>query len=323
MKIAVAGLALSHPRAFATIARQRGAMIDAVWDDDRDKAAVFAEQFDCAVVNSPAESAGRQPDGALVTCVSADHGRVSLPFLEAGVPTFVDKPFAVTRADLDLLCQSAARTGTPLASCSALRYARDYVALRESIRRDRLGALLGGAATVCHSITAYLQPGNTWQDEIARGGGSIVNMGIHGLEPLVALLGSGIAAVGCFSARRVLHASQSEDMAMIALQWRDGKTATVQVICASETHGYEVTIYGSKASARATAPSSAVQLLNGAALGTADHQADYGYTGTVQAMLEMFEHRTPPMPLTETREIILALLAARQSSATGRVVTLE
>lgn len=181
----------------------------------------------------------------MVSCISADHGRVSLPFLEAGIPTFVDQPFAVTRADLDRLC-AAGRPGTPLLSCSALRYPRDYVLLREGIAAGRLGVLLGGTATVCHPITAYLRPGNTWQDEIERGGGSIVNMGIHGLEPLVALLDPGLASVYCVSAKRVLPESRSEDMATIALQWRDGKTATVQVVCGAATHGYGVAVYAAR-----------------------------------------------------------------------------
>jgi predicted dehydrogenase len=323
MKIAVMGLALSHPEAFSVIARERGVTIDCVWDGDRDKADAFARRFDCAICATPEEAVQRRPDGALITCISADHGRISVPFLDAGIPVFVDKPFAVSRADLDLLCEATARTGTPLASCSALRYARDHVVVGEHLRAGRLGTILGATATVCHPITGYLKPGNTWQDEIALGGGSIINMGIHGVEPLVALFGPAIRSVCCFSAKRFLAASQSEDIATIALQWRDGTTASVQVVCGSEAHGYDLIVYGSAASVRASAPSMAVQAIDGTAFGTTNHHADYGYVGTVEAMCSLFERRASPIPLEETRAIILTLLAARQSSAEGRIVTLD
>lgn len=322
MKLAVAGLALSHPEAFATIACRLGAVIDSVWDEDPARAEAFAAKFGCTVVSSPAQAAARRPDGAMVTCISADHGRVALPFLEAGVPAFVDKPFAISRADLDLLCGAAERTGTPLASSSSLRYAREYVTLRENLQAGRLGTALGGTAVVCHSIAGYLKPGNTWQDEIERGGGSIINMGIHGLEPLVAALGPGIASVSCCRAKLHLVDSQSEDMAVITLQWRDGKIGTVQLVCGSSAHGYQLTLYGSSACATATAPSAAVSLVGGSAFGTADHFEDYGYTGVVKAMLEMFATRLSPIPLAETREIALALLAARESAAKGCVLSL-
>ncbi len=322
MRIAVAGLSLSHPEAFSTIARSYGATIDSVWDYDLHKAAAFAAKFGCEVVSSVAAAAARRPDGAIITCISADHGKTALPFLEAGIPTFVDKPFAISKADLELLCAAAARTGAPLFSSSSLRFARDYVDLMAHLKAGRLGTVLGGTATVCHTIEGYLRPGNTWQDEPHLGGGSIINMGIHGLEPLVAALGPGIASVSCHSGKVHLKASQSEDMAMISLQWADGRVATVQVVCATHPGSYELTVYGTEGSLRAQAPSWGVQSLQGAAFGTAEPTADWGYNGLVRAMLTMFETGAPPVPLAETREISLALLAARLSAAEGRRVAL-
>lgn len=321
MKLAVAGLSLSHPEAFSTIAQRYGATIDSVWDYEPDRAAAFAAKFGCAVFQTPDEAASRRPDGAIITCVSADHGRIALAFLEAGIPTFVDKPFAISKADLDLLCDAAARTGTPLFSSSALRYARDYVDLMEQVQRGRIGTILGGSATVCHSIASYLKPGNTWQDEIERGGGSIINMGIHGLEPLVAALGPGIASVECYAAKLHLKASQSEDMAVLALQWADGRVGTVHIVCATSPGCYELTVFGTEGSLRAQAPSAGVQTLQGGALGTVDSGMDWGYDGLVRAMIQHFERRAPA-PLSETREIALALLAARRSAAEGRRVAL-
>lgn len=322
MKIAVVGLSLSHPEAFVGIAAERGATVDSVWDYDPAKAAAFAARHGGVVAASPAEAAARRPDGAMITCISRDHGRCARPFLKAGVPTFVDKAFAVSQAGLAELCAVAAETGTPLMSSSALRYARDYVTLGDSLRAGKLGTVLGASAIVCHTIAPYLVPGNTWQDEVDLGGGSIINMGIHGVEPLVSLLGPGIEAVHCFSGKRAVLASQSEDMAMISLRWRDGKTATVHVVCGSESEAYGVTVFGSKASVQVQAPSSALRSIDGSAFGSPDYRPDWGYTGLVEAMLTMYQSRQAPIPLAETREVILTLLAARESAATGQTIRL-
>lgn len=322
MKIAVAGLSLSHPEAFASIAQRLGASIDSVWDYEPERAMAFAAKFGCAVVASPLEAAARRPDGAMVTCISADHGRVAQAFLDSSIPTFVDKPFAISKADLDLLCDTTARTRTPLFSSSSLRYARDYVELIAQAQSGRLGTILGGSATVCHSIASYLEPGNTWQDEIERGGGSIINMGIHGVEPLVATLGPSIASVECFRAKLHQKASQSEDIALIALQWADGRVGTVHVVCDHSPGSYELTLFGTQGSLRAQAPSTGIQSLQGDAIGTRDLNTDWGYTGLVRAMLQFFATRRAPLPLRETREITLALLAARRSATEGRRVAL-
>lgn len=322
MRIAVAGLALSHPEAFSRLAREQGAAIDSVWDPDRAKAEAFAAQFGCAVAESPAQAAARRPDGAMVTCVAADHLAVALPFLEGRVPTFVDKVLAVTPAGLAEFLAVRERTGTPLFSSSSLRYARDYVTVQELLTAGRAGTLLGAAATVCHTVEGYLQPGNTWQDEIHRGGGTIMGMGVHGVEPLVALLGPGVATVQCCRARRVLTGSQSEDTAVITLQWHDGKVGTVHIMGATKCHGYDLTVFGREACLRAEAPSAAVRTSGGAAFGTAHPLDDYGYTGLVRAMLSMFATGEEPVPLAETEEVVRILLAARLSAADGRVVRL-
>ncbi len=52
--------------------------------------------------------------------------------MAAGKPVFIDKPFAVTTADATAIIQRAAATGTPVMSCSALRYAEGIAELAGS-----------------------------------------------------------------------------------------------------------------------------------------------------------------------------------------------
>jgi predicted dehydrogenase len=76
------------------------------------------------------------------------------PFLEAGLPTFVDKPFTETTAQADAIIALAQKRQTPLMSCSALRY--DPKIQEALARRSDYGAIL--SAEIWGN--APLHPGN-------------------------------------------------------------------------------------------------------------------------------------------------------------------
>lgn len=74
------------------------------------------------LVDAPADLAGLV-DAVLVCDRDARrHAGIALPFLAAGLPTFVDKPFADTLADATAMVRAAQASGAPLTSYSALRW---------------------------------------------------------------------------------------------------------------------------------------------------------------------------------------------------------
>jgi hypothetical protein len=97
------------------------------------------------------------------------------PFLEAGIPTFVDKPFAGTVQEADEMISLAITHGAPLLSCSALRYDPTIASARAA--QAEFGKLL----SVDVWGACALDPGNP----------GLLHYGIHGVEMLYALLGPG------------------------------------------------------------------------------------------------------------------------------------
>lgn len=53
-------------------------------------------------------------DAVLVATPSASHAEVALPYIEAGLPTFIEKPLATTEADAELIRDAALRSGAPI-----------------------------------------------------------------------------------------------------------------------------------------------------------------------------------------------------------------
>ena len=56
----------------------------------------------------------QQPAGVLIATPSATHAEVALPFIDAGVPTFIEKPMATTVADAIRIYEAALRSGVPV-----------------------------------------------------------------------------------------------------------------------------------------------------------------------------------------------------------------
>ncbi len=138
---------------------------------------------ECGVelVESPEQMLG-QVDGVLVLSVCGEaHLAGARPFLEAGVPAFVDKPFASSWADAVEMAELARKTGTLVWSSSALRFAEEVQML--SAGPTRYGAV-EGVMTFGPAIRAEENPG-------------LLHYGIHAAEVLFALMGPDCEQVSC------------------------------------------------------------------------------------------------------------------------------
>jgi hypothetical protein len=97
-----------------------------------------------------------------------------------GKPVFVDKPLATSSAEARALLKLAAQTGTPVMSCSALRFA-DGLAEPLPLGEHVLACEIYGPATVLPDF-----PGLFWY-------------GVHGIDSLFAWMGAGCQRVRCLA----------------------------------------------------------------------------------------------------------------------------
>lgn len=156
-----------------------------------------------AILDRPEELVGRV-DAVMLTSVDGSvHLERARPLIEAGLPLFVDKPFACSLADARAIVEAAERKGVPLTSASALRYAPELLDVQR--RQAELGPVLG--------VDAYT-PGSLHQ----RNPG-LFHYGVHGVEMAYALMGTGCRSVRCVV----------EDGADVTVgRWADGRLATVR-----------------------------------------------------------------------------------------------
>jgi hypothetical protein len=81
------------------------------------------------------------------------HAELALPFLEAGLPVFVDKPLSLEESDLGRF-EPFLRAGK-LMSCSGLRYAAELDGLRNAREQWEIGTPKLIQATVLNGIEKY------------------------------------------------------------------------------------------------------------------------------------------------------------------------
>ena len=125
IRLGFIGLDTSHPSTFAAvIERHPSATVSAVWDGGDVRGDAYVEQF-CRDVGAtrydePFDMVD-DVDAVMVLTVNWDtHARLAIPFLEAGVPTFIDKPIAGRASGVAAMADAA--SGTPLFGGSAVRY---------------------------------------------------------------------------------------------------------------------------------------------------------------------------------------------------------
>jgi len=152
-RIGIIGSENSHAMIFSKIFnsiegdyRHLNCRVVAVMGEDEAASRAVADACGVSVVSSPKEMLGAV-DAVMVTSRNGGlHLRYARPFLEAGIPAFVDKPIANDFAEAAEIARLARASGAPLMGGSSTKLVPAVLrmaALREAATAD--GTLLGGS----------------------------------------------------------------------------------------------------------------------------------------------------------------------------------
>jgi predicted dehydrogenase len=187
-----------------------GVRVTHIWCDDPDNAARVARNSLIPRTVARVEELIGQVDAVLIpTDIGGEHVERARPFIESGVPVFIDKPLVDQEEDLRCFMRWQ-EAGKPCMSSSCMRYAREFADLRS--RRDEIGKLRLITVTTCkswerygiHALEAvypFLQP-YRWSS-VANTGTEQSNI-VHirhasGVEIVAAAIDDLYGAMGCVS----------------------------------------------------------------------------------------------------------------------------
>jgi len=189
---------------------------------------------------------------------------------KAGKPVFIDKPVAGSLKDAVAIYQEAGDKKVPMFSCSSLRYMKNVHAVRTE---NKIGNVLG-ADTFSPATLEPHHPDLFWY-------------GIHGVEVLFTVMGSGCESVTRF---------QAEDTDVVVGKWKDGRIGTFRGTRKGK-HDYGGTAYGENGNI---------------SLGPFD-----GYEALAVKIAEFFNSKIAPVDARESIEIYAFMEAADESKRKG------
>lgn len=197
------------------------------------------------------------------------HREQALKVINAGKPLFIDKPVAASFSDTIAIYQAAKEKNVPLFSSSSLR----FTPVIQELSKGKLGKLLGADTfTPC---------------EIEPSHADLFWYGIHGVETLFTLLGT-----GC---REVVRVSQ-KDADVVVGTWNDGRIGTFRGM-RSGKHDYGAIAHGEN--------------------GIEKVSAYAGYEPLVREIVQFFRTGKAPVLAAETIEIYAFMEAADESKRQG------
>jgi len=161
----------------------------------------------------------KKVDVVLITCIDGNqHLEQALPAFEAGLPVFIDKPFAGSLSDAYAIADAAKKYKVPLFSSSSLRYINGA----EEIANGKIGPVIGAEAYSPAHLEAH-HPDLFWY-------------AVHGVETLFTIMGT-----GCLRVQRTF----TEDTDLVVGVWEDDRIGTFRGIRKGQG-GYGVTVFGEK-----------------------------------------------------------------------------
>ena len=199
------------------------------------------------------------------------HLAQATPVLKAGKRVFIDKPLAASLEDARRIVALAGETGTPMFTSSSVRF-------HPEVQKMRNVESIGRVERVQANYVLNMVPFHP----------DLYYYGIHGVEALYAVMGTGCTAL----TRKVAPGSD-----VTSCKWKDGRLGTYNALFKSD-------------------PKEPVLMLTGTN-GTATTAGPGNYDGLVAAIAEFFHTGRSPVPVEETLEIFEFMTAAQISKDKG------
>lgn len=211
-----------------------------------------------------------QVDGVMLCSNDARvHLEQAMPVIRAQKKLFIDKPFATNLEESIEIFELAEKYHTPIFTSSALRFIESI----QEFDSATSGKVVGAHTFSPCGIEPYLA--------------DLLWYGIHGIEMLFAMMGT-----GCKTVQRM----HTENFDLVTGMWEDGRMGTFRGFRKGDS-GFGGTVFAE----------------NGIiTLGNFE-----GYKPLVNAMVDFFESGNPPVTREETLEIIAFIMAADESKKQG------
>ncbi|MBJ8344761.1 Gfo/Idh/MocA family oxidoreductase [Antrihabitans sp. YC2-6] len=212
-----------------------------VADADLARAEAVGAKFGAEVAASPDALLASRPDGVVIAAATDAHAALILAAVDAGIPTFCEKPTAATAAESLAVLAGTSGSGVPVQIGYQRRFDPGFVAARAAVASGELGWL--------HTVrSTTMDPVPPPPSYIATSGGIFRDCGVHDFDIIRWVTGREVVelvAIGANRGDKSFTAVGDVDTAAVTLTLDDGTLVIVSITryngrgydCRLELHG--------------------------------------------------------------------------------------
>lgn len=284
--------------------------------------------YDVAAVFGDFSAVDLSAYDAVVVCTPANlHVPMALRAVEAGCHVLCEKPLSTTLDGVDALADAIERKGVAFSVAYVLRASPLLVELKRRIDAGEIGQVKTVVATAGQHFPTY-RPAyrEIYYTRHETGGGALQDAVTHMLNFVQWCMGPA-RSVCCEADHLVLPGVDVEDSAALILRFRDSPALATLALNQFQTNNdaaYEFA--GTEGTLRFEMPPSRIGVYKDQQWTWSEartFERDDFFVVQAERFLETIERRTPPAcTLAEAADTLRAILAALESSRTGRRVTI-
>lgn len=227
IRVGIAGLGRSgwdmHARALALLPELY--RVTAVADPRPERRQEAQDKFDCQTTAEVADLiANDQIDLLVIATPSHLHADQTIAALQAGKDVMVEKPMALTIAEVDKMIAAAEAAKRVLTINQNYRYQPDFRKVREVLASGKLGQVVQIRVAV-HQFGRRWD----WQTLTEYGGGILNNHGVHWLDMMLQLVEDDEPELFCHMVQTPLYAGDAESHAKLILRPKNGPLIDIEL----------------------------------------------------------------------------------------------
>ena len=174
-KIGIMSFAHMHAHSYAAcLAEVPNATLAAIWDDDPERGSAAAQDFAGGFVTELDDFLSRDLDGVIVCSENVKHRPMVEAAAKAGKWVLCEKPLATTVEDAQAMIDACAEAQVGLGTAFPCRFATTLIEVRNRVQRGEIGEIL---AASCTNNGRF--PGGWFADPALSGGGAVMDHTVH------------------------------------------------------------------------------------------------------------------------------------------------
>jgi len=166
IKVGILGSDNTHAIAFSKLANFKDektgeylfpdVKITAIYGTDKERTQEVASMGQIEFIAEKPEDLLHKVDAVMVVFRHGDlHAPYALPFIKAGIPTWIDKPFTIKISDALEIIETADKYNTLVTGGSSRKYDYDVLMLKNSVESDTsMGKIISGVINHTASLTS-------------------------------------------------------------------------------------------------------------------------------------------------------------------------